>query len=90
VQPQHGIDRPLLAAGSGSSAGQPIGDPADLGAPFELGQVLVATPGVHLNDRDQAAPGHEPDDQQPPLELSHQAGRIGVRRAAGPAYTRPR
>ena len=74
--------------------GEPLGDPGRLGAPLEVGQVLLATPPVHGHDRHEAAAGHEADEQQPPLEFRHQAGRIGREaltvRTGAPAYTRPR
>jgi hypothetical protein len=87
MQAQHVLDRPALGRDGGWQA---IGDPRHLGPLLELGEVVVPAARVHLNDRDEAAPGHEPDDEQPPLELRHQGGRIGLRGVAGPAYTRPR
>jgi hypothetical protein len=75
----------------------PGGDPGRLGPKLILVDVLVAPTAFHVDGGDDGAAGDEPDDEQPPLELGHQAGR----RAAGSdvstaaslpaaAYTPPR
>ena len=61
-----------------AAAREPLGDPGRLRPPLELADVLLAPPPVHRHDRDEAAAGDEPDEQQPPLEFRHQAGRIGA------------
>lgn len=60
-----------------AARGQPIGDPGRLGALLELADVLLAPTAFHRNHRHEAAAGHEADEQQPPLEFRHVAGRIG-------------
>jgi hypothetical protein len=67
--------------------GQARGDPRRLRPALELDDVLLAPPAVHRDDRHEAAAGHEADDEQPPLELRHQAGRIGPGGAPGFPYT---
>jgi hypothetical protein len=93
VEPQHGLDRrrvqPL------GTAGEPVDDPGGLRLAFEADEVLLAAPAVHRHDGDEPATRDEPDEQQPPLELGHQAGRIGPGGGSSggpfvPAYTRPR
>jgi len=56
---------------------QLVGDPGRLGALLELTDVLLAAAAVHRDDGDEAAAGDEADEQQPPLEFRHVAGRIG-------------
>jgi hypothetical protein len=58
-------------------AGEPLGDPVGLGPPLELPEVLLAPLPVHGRDPDEGAARDEADEQQPPLELRHQPGRIG-------------
>ena len=70
--------------------GEPIRDPGRLGAPLEPLDVLLPPPAIHRDDGDEAPAGDESDEQQPPLEFRHVAGRIGPRVALGPKYTRPR
>ena len=89
MEPQDGLDR--RAGRSDRPPGEPLDDPGRLGPSLELADVLLAPPAVHRHDRDEAAARNEPDEQQPPLEFRHQAGRIGP--PAGlprRAYTRPR
>jgi len=79
VDPEDGlhssrIDEPI-------GAGEPLRDPVRLGSPLEVCEVLLAAPAVHRHDRDEAAAGHEPDQQEPPLEFRHQPGRIWARRS---------
>jgi hypothetical protein len=88
MEPQDGVDG--LGVDSTARTGEPLRDPGRLGSPLELRDVLLAPPDVRRHDRDEAAPGHEPDDEQPPLEFRHLAGRIGRGARLGPAYTRPR
>jgi hypothetical protein len=88
MQPQDGVDCQGIDIRAGT--GEPLGDPGRLGPPLELGDVLLAPPSVGRHDGDEAATGHEPDDEQPPLEFRHLAGRIGRGAPASPAYTRPR
>jgi hypothetical protein len=57
--------------------GELVRDPGCLGALLELADVLLAAPAVHRHDRNETAAGNEPDEQQPPLEFGHVAGRIG-------------
>ncbi len=68
----------------GVEACQLVGDPCRLGAALQLCEVLLAPPAIHRDDRDEAPAGDEPDDQQPPLEFGHVAGRIGPGRDGGP------
>jgi hypothetical protein len=56
---------------------QLIRDPGGLGALLQLADVLLAPAAVHRHDRDEAAAGDQADEQQPPLEFRHVAGRIG-------------
>jgi hypothetical protein len=56
---------------------EPVGNPCRLGALLELAHVLLAPAAFHRNHRHEAAAGHEADEQQPPLEFRHVAGRIG-------------
>jgi hypothetical protein len=56
---------------------QLVGDPGRLRALLELTDVLLAAAAVHRDDGDEAAAGDEADEQQPPLEFRHVAGRIG-------------
>jgi hypothetical protein len=65
------IERPAAARG------QPVGDPRRLGALLELADILLAPAALHRHDRDEAPAGDEADEQQPPLEFRHVAGRIG-------------
>jgi len=65
---------PRLAA---PARGELLGDPCGLGALLELADVLLAAPPLHRDNRDEAPARHEPDEQQPPLEFRHVAGRIG-------------
>ena len=58
-------------------AGELINDPGRLRAPFEADDVLLAPPAVHRDDGHQPAARDEAHEQQPPLELRHQGGRIG-------------
>ena len=88
MKPQDGLDGPGIDITTGSR--EPIGDPGRLGPPLQLRDVVLAPPTVRRHDRNEAAPGHEPDDEQPPLEFRHLAGRIGRGAPPGPAYTRPR
>ena len=92
MDPQYGLDRPRIQVTIPGR--EPIGDPRRLGAALDLVEVLLAPPPVHGNDRDEAAAGHEADEQQPPLEFRHQGGRIGLGASSVPAglaaYTRRR
>jgi hypothetical protein len=93
VEPQHGGDGRAVDRVCGPC--QALGDPVRLGGPLELVEVGLAALAVHRHDRDEAAAGDEADEQQPPLELRHQGGRIGRTAAPGGirrrrAYTRPR
>jgi hypothetical protein len=54
-----------------------IGDPGGLGALLELTDVLLAAPALHRHDRHEAPAGDEADEEEPPLEFRHVAGRIG-------------
>jgi hypothetical protein len=80
VGPKHVLDDgrvrpvPRLAA---PACGELLGDPGGLGALLELADVLLAPPPLHRDDRDEASARHEPDEQEPPLEFRHVAGRIG-------------
>jgi hypothetical protein len=65
------IDRPAVAAA------QAVRDPRRLGPLLELAHVLLAAAAIHREDRDEAPAGDEADEQQPPLEFRHVAGRIG-------------
>jgi len=58
-------------------AGELVGDPGGLGPLLELADVLLPPPALHRHDCDEATAGDEADEQQPPLELRHVAGRIG-------------
>jgi hypothetical protein len=62
----------------GGTARKPVCDPRRLAPTLKLAEVLLTSTAVHQDHRHEAAAGHEPDDQQPPLELRHQAERIGV------------
>jgi hypothetical protein len=88
MEAQDGVDGQGIDTTAGS--GEPLGDPGGLGSPLELRDVLLAPPPVRRHDSDEAATGHEPDDEQPPLEFRHLAGRIGRGARPSPAYTRPR
>jgi len=74
VGTQDGLDGRRVEA---TTTSELLGDPARLGALLELADVLLAAPAVHRHDRDEAAAGDETDEQQPPLEFRHVAGRIG-------------
>ena len=74
MRPQHSLDGRRIRA---AAAAELIGDPGGLGTFLELADVLLAPPAVHRHDCDEAAAGDEADDQQPPLEFRHVAGRIG-------------
>ena len=91
MDPQHGLDE--LGAERSIASAEAVGDPCRLCPSFEVSEILIAATAVHRDDRDESPAGHEPDEQQPPLEFRHQAGRIGPAAAAGgggpPAYTRP-
>ena len=52
-------------------------DPRRLGALLEVADILLPAPPVHRHDKDEAPAGHEADEEQPPLEFRHVAGRIG-------------
>jgi hypothetical protein len=56
---------------------QLVGDPGRLGALLKLADVLLAATAVHRDDSNEPAAGDEADEQQPPLEFRHVAGRIG-------------
>jgi hypothetical protein len=75
VQPQDGLDDrrfdPMTAAG------ETFGDPGGLGSPLQVRDVLLAPPAVHGHDGHEPAARDEAHEQQPPLELRHQGGRIG-------------
>jgi hypothetical protein len=88
MEPQDGVDGQGIDMTTGT--GEPLGDPGRLGSPLQLCDVLLAPPSVRRHDGDEAATGHEPDDEQPPLEFCHLAGRIGRGAPRSPAYTRPR
>jgi hypothetical protein len=60
------------------AAGELVRDPGGLGALLKLADVLLAPLAVHRHDGDEAAAGDEADEQQPPLEFGHVAGRIGL------------
>ena len=60
-------------------AGQAGGDPLGLGRQLRFVDVRIATGAVEEDDRNEPAAGHQPDEQQPPLELGHQRW-PGVRR----------
>jgi hypothetical protein len=84
VRPQDILDRCRVRAArhapvvTSTSAGRElIGDPGGLGPLLQLADVLLASPAVHRDDRNEPAARHEPDEQQPPLEFGHVAGRIG-------------
>lgn len=55
----------------------PLGDPVRLGLALEIVEVVLAAPGMHGDHGDEPAASNEPDEEQPPLERSHQPGRIG-------------
>jgi len=72
VGTQHGLgvialDRPTLGR-------EPFGDPRRFGPAFVLGDVPVVPVAFHEDDRDEAAAGHDSDEEQPPLELGHLGG----------------
>jgi hypothetical protein len=72
VGPKDGLDRAgVRRAGRWPDA---PGNPGRLGSQLVIVDVDLAAPGVHVHGRDDAAAGHQADDQQPPLELGHQAG----------------
>lgn len=54
------------------TAAEPRRDPAGLGRQLGLLDVLVTTGTVEEDDGDEPAAGHQPDEEQPPLELGHQ------------------
>jgi len=80
---QHGLDggrvrTPRRVATSPCAVGgQLVGDPRRLGALLELADVLLPAPSVHRHDGNEAAARDKADEQQPPLEFRHVAGRIG-------------
>jgi len=71
------LDRRRVRADAPGAARELVGDPGGLGPLFELADVLLPPPAFHRNDCDEAATRNEADDQQPPLEFGHVAGRIG-------------
>jgi hypothetical protein len=70
-------DRLDVGRVEGGATCQLVGDPGRLRALLELTDVLLAPSAVHRDDSDEAAAGDEADEQQPPLEFRHVAGRIG-------------
>jgi len=76
VGPQDGLDDGRIRT---ASPGELVGDPGGFGTLLELADVLLAPPALHGHDCDEAAAGDDADDQQPPLEFRHVAGRIGRR-----------
>jgi phosphatidylglycerol---prolipoprotein diacylglyceryl transferase len=66
-----------------SSIRERVADPASLARPFRLGDVHVAPPGVGKHEPDESGADHQPDDQQPPVELGIHPGRVqGTARAS--------
>jgi len=92
--PQDGLDVVgIQAAAPGRKAER---DPLCLGGELVLLEVLLAPCSIEEDDRDEPAARHEPDEQQPPLELGHQrwpaVRRIGssLRGSAPPRRVPPR
>jgi hypothetical protein len=71
------LDRFGIRARANAPRPELIGDPGRLRALLHLRHVLLAPPPVHRHDGDDPAARDEADEQQPPLELRHVAGRIG-------------
>lgn len=92
MDPQDGLDRAFVDVPVTRT--EPRGDPVRLGPPLEVGEIFLATTTVRRYDRHETPARHEPNEEQPPLEFRHQAGRIGARRVRGRGqvsrYTRPR
>lgn len=67
--------------------GQTVRDPVGLGRQLRIVEVLLSTGAVEENDGDEAATGHEPDEEEPPLELGHQVWPLGrgMERRIGPS-----
>jgi hypothetical protein len=87
VRPQHRLHRPTVeVAGERREARR---DPGRLCPQLLFVDVLVAPPGVHVDGRDDPAPGDEPHDEQPPLEFGHQAGDRAGRHEVSTAASLP-
>jgi hypothetical protein len=80
MSPQH--RRGILAVDAPALGREPLRDPRRLGPALVLGHVPVVARAFHEDDRHEPATGHEPDDEQPPLELGHQAAnrRLNIER----------
>jgi hypothetical protein len=72
MQREDGFDRRPIERATG--AAHPLRDPVRLGGPLELVEVVLPAPAVHGQHGDEPAACNEPDEQQPPLEVRHQAG----------------
>ena len=57
-----------------ATGGEPLADPGRLGRQLAVLDVLVVPCAIEVDDRHEAAAGHEAEQEQPPLELGHQAG----------------
>jgi hypothetical protein len=72
MRSQDRLDRPAVdLAGKRRDPGR---DPGRLGPQLVLIDVLLAPPAVHVDGGHDRAARDEPHDEQPPLELGHQAG----------------
>ena len=71
MQPQDGCDGRSVDPLGG--VGQPLRDPVCLGGPLEGIEIDLAALPVHRHHRDEAAAGHEANEQEPPLEVRHGA-----------------
>jgi hypothetical protein len=97
VGSEHGLDGRRI---DGFAVPELIRDPGGLRLALELADVLLAATAVHRHHRHETAASDQADDEQPPLEFRHVAGkdraaprsapRGELSRLTTPAYTRPR
>jgi hypothetical protein len=69
MDPQHGLD--VVGREVRSAQAEVPGDPVRLCRELILLDVVVSAAPIEHHDRDEPAARHEPDDQEPPLELGH-------------------
>ena len=65
-----------------------LGDPLRLAITLGLADVDLAAPRIGHDEPDQAGTDHEPDDQQPPVELGVHLGRVSGTASVRPAAAR--